>query len=66
MKPTGALRRNIQFTSTAGPPSVALKERVRRPALFNKLARAEDLVGLFRHDDWMGWSGFTGMSVSTP
>ncbi|KIJ41957.1 hypothetical protein M422DRAFT_48423 [Sphaerobolus stellatus SS14] len=61
MKPTPALRRNLQWTSTAGAPSIALKERVRRPALLNKLANAQDLVPLFRHDDWLGWSGFTGV-----
>lgn len=55
------LCRAYNFTSTASAPSALLKERVRRPALLKKIARAEDLVPLFKDDDWMGWSGFTGV-----
>ncbi|KAF8591681.1 acyl-CoA carboxylate CoA-transferase [Ramaria rubella] len=55
------LRRSLDFTSTAEAPSAALQKRVRRPALLNKLANPSDLVPLFRHDDWLGWSGFTGV-----
>ncbi|KAF8522751.1 hypothetical protein BU17DRAFT_44397 [Hysterangium stoloniferum] len=57
------LKRSHSFTSTIASPSAALKDRVRRPALFDKLARPEDLVPLFKHDDWLGWSGFTGRFV---
>ncbi|KAF9064280.1 hypothetical protein BDP27DRAFT_173523 [Rhodocollybia butyracea] len=42
-------------------PSAALIERVRRPAYLSKLAKAEDLAPLFKNDDYIGWSGFTGV-----
>ncbi|KAJ4465634.1 acyl-CoA carboxylate CoA-transferase [Lentinula edodes] len=42
-------------------PSAAVVERVRRPAYLSKIANAEDLVPLFKNDDYIGWSGFTGV-----
>ncbi|KAK0440091.1 probable acetyl-CoA hydrolase [Armillaria ostoyae] len=44
-------------------PSVssALKERVRRPSYLKKLAQPADLAPLFQNDDYIGWSGFTGV-----
>ncbi|KZV88229.1 hypothetical protein EXIGLDRAFT_619694 [Exidia glandulosa HHB12029] len=41
--------------------SAALRSRVRRPSMFSKLAKAEDLVKHFQHGDQIGWSGFTGV-----
>jgi len=41
--------------------SAALKSRVRRPNYLNKLTRAEDLIDLFPHNAYVGWSGFTGV-----
>lgn len=41
--------------------SAMLKSRVRRPAFLNKLAKAEDLIDLFPHNSYIGWSGFTGV-----
>lgn len=65
MRPSIPLLRSVTFNSTAGPPSTLLKERVRRTALLDKLAQPQDLVGLFRHDDWLGWSGFTGIIANS-
>ncbi|KAJ3734577.1 acyl-CoA carboxylate CoA-transferase [Lentinula guzmanii] len=42
-------------------PSAAVVERVRRPAYLSKVAKAEDLVPLFKNGDYIGWSGFTGV-----
>ncbi|KAJ3746814.1 acyl-CoA carboxylate CoA-transferase [Lentinula detonsa] len=52
--------RNISRT-TSLTPSAALLERVKRPAYLQRLARPEDLVPMFKHDDYIGWSGFTGV-----
>ncbi|KAK2798594.1 acetyl-CoA hydrolase [Onygenales sp. PD_10] len=41
--------------------SALLKSRVRRPSMLNKLAKAEDLIDLFPHGSYIGWSGFTGV-----
>jgi acetyl-CoA hydrolase len=41
--------------------SALLKSRVRRPSYLNKLAKAEDLIHLFPHGSYIGWSGFTGV-----
>jgi acetyl-CoA hydrolase len=41
--------------------SAALKARVRRPSLLQKLARPEDLLPLFPNGAYVGWSGFTGV-----
>lgn len=41
--------------------SALLKERVRRPSLLKKLAKAEDLLKYFPHGSYIGWSGFTGV-----
>ncbi|TEB22519.1 acyl-CoA carboxylate CoA-transferase [Coprinellus micaceus] len=64
MRPTLRLRSasslHLGGTSTL-TPSPALRERVRRPAYLQKLARAEDLAPLFKNDDYIGWSGFTGV-----
>ncbi|KAK7453282.1 acetyl-CoA hydrolase [Stygiomarasmius scandens] len=42
-------------------PSAALRERVRRPGYFSKLAKPSDLAPLFKNGDYIGWSGFTGV-----
>lgn len=41
--------------------SEALRARVRRPSYLKKLAEAEDLIELFPHNSYVGWSGFTGV-----
>ena len=41
--------------------SAALKARVRRPSYLKKVAQAEDLIDLFPHNSYIGWSGFTGV-----
>lgn len=41
--------------------SALLKSRCRRPSYLNKLAKAEDLIDLFPHNSYIGWSGFTGV-----
>ena len=41
--------------------SEALRARVRRPSLWNKLAKPEDLIKYFPHGSYIGWSGFTGV-----
>ena len=41
--------------------SALLKSRIRRPSYLNKLAKAEDLIDLFPHNSYIGWSGFTGV-----
>ncbi|PFH46279.1 hypothetical protein AMATHDRAFT_70228 [Amanita thiersii Skay4041] len=41
--------------------SSALKERVRRPAYLSRLTLPEELAPLFQNDDYIGWSGFTGV-----
>lgn len=38
-----------------------LKARCRRPSYLKKLAKAEDLIDLFPHNSYIGWSGFTGV-----
>jgi acetyl-CoA hydrolase len=47
--------------SGAAMASAALKARVRRPALLNKLTKAEDLIHHFPNGAYIGWSGFTGV-----
>ncbi|KAJ7766633.1 hypothetical protein B0H16DRAFT_1366706 [Mycena metata] len=54
-----ALVRNLAFKPSSA--SSVLRERVRRPAFLEKLAEPEDLVPLFKNDDYIGWSGFTGV-----
>lgn len=41
--------------------SAALKARVRRSSLHNKIAHPEDLIKLFPNGSYIGWSGFTGV-----
>lgn len=41
--------------------SAALKSRVRRTSLYNKIAKPEDLIKLFPNGSYIGWSGFTGV-----
>ena len=41
--------------------SQLLRSRVRRPSYLSKLAKAEDLIDLFPHNSYIGWSGFTGV-----
>ncbi|KAG6843668.1 Acetyl-CoA hydrolase [Tephrocybe sp. NHM501043] len=55
MRVTPCLRQNTLSVSAA------LRERVRRPALLKKIAKPEDLAPLFKNDDYIGWSGFTGV-----
>ncbi|MCJ1304861.1 acetyl-CoA hydrolase [Hypocenomyce scalaris] len=41
--------------------SALLKSRVRRPSYLSKLAKTDDLIDLFPHGSYIGWSGFTGV-----
>jgi acetyl-CoA hydrolase len=41
--------------------SAALKSRVRRTSLYNKIANPDDLIKLFPNGSYIGWSGFTGV-----
>jgi len=41
--------------------SALLRSRVKRPSLLSKLAKPEDLIDLFPHGTYIGWSGFTGV-----
>ncbi|KAL1988990.1 hypothetical protein VTN96DRAFT_5753 [Rasamsonia emersonii] len=41
--------------------STLLRSRVRRPSFLSKLAKPEDLIDLFPHGTYIGWSGFTGV-----
>jgi acetyl-CoA hydrolase len=41
--------------------SAALRQRVKRPSMLKKLAKAEDLIPLFPNHAYIGWSGFTGV-----
>ncbi|EEB91141.1 hypothetical protein MPER_10548, partial [Moniliophthora perniciosa FA553] len=45
--------RTLRNASIAGP-SAALRERVRRPQYFKKLAKPSDLAPLFQNDDYVG------------
>ncbi|KDR69927.1 hypothetical protein GALMADRAFT_255228 [Galerina marginata CBS 339.88] len=60
MRVTPRLRNAISHQSPL-VASAALKERVRRPTMLSKLALAEDLAPMFKDDDYIGWSGFTGV-----
>ncbi|KAF9043348.1 hypothetical protein BJ165DRAFT_1484400 [Panaeolus papilionaceus] len=53
----------LGWASTLGASSASagLRERVARPAYLNKMASPEELAPLFKHDDYIGWSGFTGV-----
>jgi acetyl-CoA hydrolase len=42
-------------------PSALLRSRVRRPSYLSKLAQPSDLLPLFPHNAYIGWSGFTGV-----
>ncbi|KAJ7878987.1 hypothetical protein B0H14DRAFT_2710106 [Mycena olivaceomarginata] len=53
------LVKNVSFKPSAA--SSILRDRVRRPAFLQKLAEPADLAPLFKHDDYIGWSGFTGV-----
>ncbi|KAJ4481890.1 acyl-CoA carboxylate CoA-transferase [Lentinula aciculospora] len=57
---TTPLLRNLNRV-TSLTPSAALLERVKRPAYLQRLARPDDLVPMFKDDDYIGWSGFTGV-----
>lgn len=46
--------------SRAAMCSAALKARVRRPSLWNKLHTPEELLHHFPPGAYIGWSGFTG------
>jgi len=41
--------------------SAVFKSRCRRASYFNRIAKAEDLIDLFPHNSYIGWSGFTGV-----
>ncbi|KAL9114641.1 MAG: hypothetical protein Q9227_001319 [Pyrenula ochraceoflavens] len=41
--------------------STLLRSRVRRPSYLNKVVKAEELIDLFPHNSYIGWSGFTGV-----
>jgi acetyl-CoA hydrolase len=41
--------------------SQALKSRVRRTSLLDKVRRPEDFIPYFKNGQYMGWSGFTGV-----
>ncbi|KAI5305970.1 hypothetical protein KEM56_002701 [Ascosphaera pollenicola] len=41
--------------------SALLRSRVRHPTLLNKLRKPEELIDLFPHNAYVGWSGFTGV-----
>ncbi|KAF3765611.1 hypothetical protein M406DRAFT_276287 [Cryphonectria parasitica EP155] len=41
--------------------SAALKARVRRPSMLNKLCHPQDLLKHFPNGSYIGWSGFTGV-----
>ncbi|KAI8139896.1 acetyl-CoA hydrolase [Fennellomyces sp. T-0311] len=41
--------------------SAALKSRVRRPGFLDKVMKAEDTLQFFKPNQYMGWSGFTGV-----
>lgn len=46
----------------SGPiASAALKARIRRPSMLQKLCRPEDLLHHFPNGSYIGWSGFTGV-----
>ncbi|TDZ22174.1 Acetyl-CoA hydrolase [Colletotrichum orbiculare MAFF 240422] len=54
----------FSFTSRkmASPvASAALRARVRRPTMLNKLTRPQDLLQHFPNGAYIGWSGFTGV-----
>ncbi|KAF1804602.1 hypothetical protein V8B55DRAFT_1498873 [Mucor lusitanicus] len=41
--------------------SAALKSRVRRPALLEKVMKPEETLKFFKGGQYLGWSGFTGV-----
>lgn len=41
--------------------SAALKARIRRPSMLNKLCHPEQLLPHFPNGSYIGWSGFTGV-----
>jgi acetyl-CoA hydrolase len=41
--------------------SQALRQRVRRTSLYNKLVKPETLIPFFKDGMYVGWSGFTGV-----
>ncbi|KAA8910220.1 hypothetical protein TRICI_004238 [Trichomonascus ciferrii] len=41
--------------------SNVLKQRIRNPQLLNKVSSAEEMVSHFKHGQYIGWSGFTGV-----
>lgn len=60
MRPTLRLR-NASFVTGRIKPSAALLDRVKKPQWLNKLTTAQELAPLFKNDDYIGWSGFTGV-----
>jgi hypothetical protein len=62
--PSGELvQKSVIETNILGKmaASALLKSRVRRPSYLNKLCKAEDLIDVFPHGTYIGWSGFTGV-----
>jgi acetyl-CoA hydrolase len=41
--------------------SAILKSRIRNKDLLSKVRRAEELIPYFKHGQYLGWSGFTGV-----
>ncbi|CAN6644271.1 acetyl-CoA hydrolase [Trichomonascus vanleenenianus] len=41
--------------------SAILKSRIRAPSFLSKVKTAEELIPLFKHGQYIGWSGFTGV-----
>lgn len=41
--------------------SALLRSRVKRSSYLSKLAHPKDLIDLFPHGSYIGWSGFTGV-----
>lgn len=45
----------------ASPISAALKARIRRPSMLQKLCQPKDMLHHFPNGAYIGWSGFTGV-----
>ena len=64
LKKTQLIRHIDRLRDKMSAPAVAsaaLKARVRRPSLYNKVVHPEDLIKLFPNGSYIGWSGFTGV-----
>ena len=52
---------STQTTMASPVASAALKARIRRPSMLNKLCHPEQLLSHFPTGSYIGWSGFTGV-----